>query len=264
MRSVAPRHKPMFSMAVGRRIIHAIRSRRLSEKYVAVSVNAEMDYQSGRGGIREGTSKNSASKILRLFPESVLTCPFNIWNMICVVASQRTDAARNSQFSHRFVVGVRLPPSMILRPVLGLVVQTKLKRLPLTPAEAMRKSFMNLKMIVAILVISALPVCAQAQKPSAAKVTNAGAQKVVKMISGDKAKTQTYCDLVKLGDQFEEIDPKDTKKADELNQQMAELAGKLGPEYIALVGGLKAMDPDSKESKEINLTLDALDKLCAK
>ena len=30
-------------MAVGRRIIHAIRSRRLSEKYVAVSVNAEMD-----------------------------------------------------------------------------------------------------------------------------------------------------------------------------------------------------------------------------
>jgi hypothetical protein len=66
------------------------------------------------------------------------------------------------------------------------------------------------------------------------------------------------------GDQFEEIDPKDTKKADELNQQMAELAGKLGPEYIALVGGLQAMDPDSKGSKEINSTLDALDKLCAK
>lgn len=123
---------------------------------------------------------------------------------------------------------------------------------------------MNLKMIVALLMISALPVRAQAQKPSAAKVTNADAQKVVKMISGDKAKTQTYCDLVKLGDQFEEIDPKDTKKADELNQQMAELAGKLGPEYIALVGGLQAMDPDSKGSKEINSTLDALDKLCAK
>jgi hypothetical protein len=123
---------------------------------------------------------------------------------------------------------------------------------------------MNLKMIVAILVISALPVCAQAQKPSAAKVTNADAQKVVKMISGDKVKTQTYCDLVKLGDQFEEIDPKDTKKADELNQQMAELAAKLGPEYIALVGGLQAMDPDSKGSKEIGSTLDALDKLCTK
>jgi hypothetical protein len=75
---------------------------------------------------------------------------------------------------------------------------------------------------------------------------------------------QPYCDLVKLGDQFQEIDPKDTKKADELYQQMAELAGKLGPEYIALVGGLQAMDPDSKGSKEIDSTLDALDKLCTK
>jgi hypothetical protein len=123
---------------------------------------------------------------------------------------------------------------------------------------------MNLKMIVAILVTAALPVCAQAQKPSAAKVTKADAQTVVKMISSNKAKTQTYCDLVKLGDQFQEIDPKDTKKADELNQRMAELAAKLGAEYIALVGGLQDLDPHSKESKEIDLTLDALDKLCAK
>ena len=122
---------------------------------------------------------------------------------------------------------------------------------------------MNLKLIVAILAIAVVSVCAQAQQPSGAKV-KADTQNVVKMISGDKAMTQTYCDLVKLGDQFEEIDPKDTKKADELNQQMAELAGKLGPEYIALVGGLQAMDPDSKGSKEIGSTLDALDKLCAK
>jgi sugar phosphate isomerase/epimerase len=95
-------------------------------------------------------------------------------------------------------------------------------------------------------------------------VTKADAQTVVKMISSNKAKTQTYCDLVKLGDQFQEIDPKDTKKADELNQRMAELAAKLGAEYIALVGGLQDLDPYSKESKEIDLTLDALDKLCAK
>jgi hypothetical protein len=66
--SAAPGDKPMFSMAVGRRIIHAIRSRRLSEKYVSVSVDAEMDYQSGRGGICEGTRKNPTSKILRLSP----------------------------------------------------------------------------------------------------------------------------------------------------------------------------------------------------
>jgi hypothetical protein len=64
------------------------------------------------------------------------------------------------------------------------------------------------------------------------------------MISGDKAMTQTYCDLVKLGDQSEEIDPKDTKKADELNQQMAELAGKLGPE-----GGIPEMPLTSEPTR---------------
>ena len=111
--------------------------------------------------------------------------------------------------------------------------------------------------IDAILIIAAVPECAHAQKPSAAKVTKADAQKVVNMISGDKGKTQSYCDLVKLGDQFEEVDPKDTKKTDELNQQMGQLAAKLGPEYMALVNGLQGMNPNSKDSKGIDSTLDA-------
>jgi hypothetical protein len=83
---------------------------------------------------------------------------------------------------------------------------------------------MNLKLIVAILVIAAVPMSAQAQKPSAANVTKADAQKVVKMISGDKAKTQTYCDIAKLGEEIEQAnEKKDTKKADELSQKMDEL-----------------------------------------
>ena len=45
---------------------------------------------------------------------------------------------------------------------------------------------MNLKLIAAILVITAVPVCAHAQNPGAAKVTNADAQKVLKITSGDK------------------------------------------------------------------------------
>jgi hypothetical protein len=52
------------------------------------------------------------------------------------------------------------------------------------------------------------------------------------MIIGDKAKSQIYCDIVKLGEQIEETDPKDTKKADELYQQVDKLATKLGPEYM--------------------------------
>ena len=50
---------------------------------------------------------------------------------------------------------------------------------------------MNLKLIVAILAIAVVSVCAQAQQPSGAKL-KADAQNVVKIISGDKAKIQTY------------------------------------------------------------------------
>jgi hypothetical protein len=48
---------------------------------------------------------------------------------------------------------------------------------------------MEPRLIVAILVIAGLPVCAEAQQPSTAKA-KADAQKVVKMIIGDKARSQ--------------------------------------------------------------------------
>ena len=122
---------------------------------------------------------------------------------------------------------------------------------------------MNLK-FVAILVI-AVPVCAQAQPPSAAKVTKADAQNVIEIIKGDRAKTQTYCDMAKLGDQIEQAEEKkDTKKIDELYRQMDELTTKLGPEYVALMDGLQEIDTGSEDGQEIDLMLEALDKLCAK
>jgi hypothetical protein len=124
---------------------------------------------------------------------------------------------------------------------------------------------MNLKLIVAILVTAAVPVCAQAQPPGAAKVTKADAEKVLEIISGDKAKTQTYCDIAKLGDQIDEADQKkDTNKTDEMYQKMDELAKKLGPEYAALMDGLQDVNPNSQLGQEIGSTLSALDKLCAK
>jgi hypothetical protein len=123
---------------------------------------------------------------------------------------------------------------------------------------------MNLKLIVAILVFAAMPAYAQPKKPSATKVTT-DAQKVVKIISSDKARTQTYCDIGKLGDQIEAAEQKkDLKKIDELNQKMDELATKLGPEYVALMSGLQDIDPNSKDALEIGSALEALDKLCAK
>jgi hypothetical protein len=128
-----------------------------------------------------------------------------------------------------------------------------------------RGAFMNLKLIVAILLIVALPLCAQAQKPSAAKVTKADVQKVVKIISGDKAKTQTYCDLGKLNEQIEEAnEKKDIKKTEELSQQIDALGKKLGPEYAALMDGLQEVDPESENGKQIGLMFEPLDKLCAR
>ena len=145
---------------------------------------------------------------------------------------------------------------------------------------------MKLNLFIVSLLVAAMPVCAQAQapqpiqSPQAPKATQApkapkgskeettkvaAAQKVVKTISADKAKTQTYCDIGRLGDQIQEADKKnDMKKIDELNSKMDELATKLGPEYVELIGGLDNIDPDSKEAHDIGSALASLDKLCAK
>ena len=124
---------------------------------------------------------------------------------------------------------------------------------------------MNLKSIIAAVVIAVVPLCALAQPKPASKVTNADAQKVVKMISADKAKTQIYCDMAKLGEQIDQADQKkDTKKVDELSKKMDDMSQKLGPEYIALSEGLQTMDANSKDGKDIGAALDSLDKLCGK
>jgi hypothetical protein len=65
---------------------------------------------------------------------------------------------------------------------------------------------MNLRLNVAILVIVAFPNFAQAQETSAAKMKEE-AQKIVKIISSDKSKTQTYCDLVKVSNQIDRAEP---------------------------------------------------------
>jgi hypothetical protein len=136
----------------------------------------------------------------------------------------------------------------------------------------------KLKLIVAALVVAVVPMCAQAQAPNPPKPSKpakaapaapvskvAAAQRVVKTISGDKTKTETYCDIGKLGDQIEKAEQKnDMKKIDELNKKMDELATKLGPEYVALMGQLEDIDPSSKEGQDISLALGGLDKLCAK
>jgi hypothetical protein len=121
----------------------------------------------------------------------------------------------------------------------------------------------HLRLIVTILVIATAPICAQAQKLTPARVTKADAQKVLKIISSDKAKTRIYCEMAKLGAQMEQANETgDSEKFDKLFQRIYELGKKLGPEYAALIEGLQDIDPESEVGQEFSSTLDALDNLC--
>jgi hypothetical protein len=119
---------------------------------------------------------------------------------------------------------------------------------------------MDRLLILAILIISTLPVYAQGQQPNAAKL-KADAQKVVTIISSDTAKFHSYCQIVDLADEIEGIKQgQDSKK--ELSAKINDLEKKLGPEYLALAAGLKDVDPNSPDAQEINSILEELDESC--
>ena len=128
---------------------------------------------------------------------------------------------------------------------------------------------MKLRLVAVIAALVALPVLAHAQQggpPSNAPMpTKADAQKLVQIITGDKAKTQAYCDLDKLFDQIQIAEQKnDSKTIETLGKQADGLAGKLGPQYNKMMGGLDQIDPNSSEGKELVSVLSGLDKLCSK
>jgi hypothetical protein len=128
---------------------------------------------------------------------------------------------------------------------------------------------MELRLVAVITALVALPVLAHAQQggpPSnAPKPTKADAQKVVQIITSDKAKPQTYCDLNKLFDQMQTADQKnDSKTVESLGKQADVLAAKLGPEYNKMMDGMDQVDSNSSEGKELVSVLSGLDKLCSK
>jgi hypothetical protein len=76
---------------------------------------------------------------------------------------------------------------------------------------------------VAILVILIAPLYAQGKQPNVAKLM-ADARNAVGVIGSDKAKTQTYCQIVDLGGQMvQAVQEKDRKKAKALFQKIDQL-----------------------------------------
>jgi len=122
---------------------------------------------------------------------------------------------------------------------------------------------MNLKLNVAILLIAAVPVCAQDQNPTTAKVSKGDAEKVATIISGDKVKTQTYCDLQKLAKQIKKAnEQKARKRVDELFRKVETMDETLGPEYMALIDGIQEIAENDQLRAEFVLAFGALARLC--
>jgi hypothetical protein len=115
--------------------------------------------------------------------------------------------------------------------------------------------------IFVIFALAAVPNWAHAQNA----VTKADAQEVIEIISSDEAKTKTYCDIVKLGDQIEQAD-QNGETTNQLTKQMNKLAANLGPEYVAVMGAFQDIDPRTMEGQEtgatMEATIEALNKLC--
>ena len=121
---------------------------------------------------------------------------------------------------------------------------------------------MNTPLIVAILLVSTVPVYAQAQQADMDKL-KADAQKVVSIIKGDKTKAEAYCQINQLGEQIGDAQQdKDSKKAEELSRRVMALEIKLGPDYLSLVNGLRDVDPNSQQAQELDSILARLDDAC--
>jgi hypothetical protein len=117
----------------------------------------------------------------------------------------------------------------------------------------------NVMKTFAILLLLTVPVYAQDQQPNTAKLKS-DAQKVVRIISHDKAKSQIYCQVADLRNEIDQ--EKDSKKAEVLFRKINDLEKQLGPEYINFVEAAKDVDPDSKDGQDIVSTFDELDAAC--
>jgi len=115
---------------------------------------------------------------------------------------------------------------------------------------------------LAVLAICIMPAYAQDQQPDTAKL-KADAENMVNIITGDKLKIQTYCEILDLDDQIDDANlNKDTKKATELSKQADELEKELGSEFSTLADDLKDIDPNSQDGREIGSIIDKLSQLC--
>jgi len=121
---------------------------------------------------------------------------------------------------------------------------------------------MQRPLIIALLALCIGCLYAHAQQPDGVHL-KADAQKLVRIISGDKAKIEAYCEATDMGEDIvEAAEENNETKVAVLMQRMDELEKILGPEYRGLLDGLYESDPDSKDVQDILAMLALLDQSC--
>jgi len=127
----------------------------------------------------------------------------------------------------------------------------------------MRTRHLKALLIIASLLISTAPLYAQPQQQNVAKL-KADAQKVVSIISGDKAKTENYCEARDIATQIVQAEQqKDNEKVEELlTNKLIEQQKNLGSEYLALMKSVRDANLTLKDGQEIESMFDSLDESC--
>ena len=121
---------------------------------------------------------------------------------------------------------------------------------------------MNRLLIVAILLISTVPLYAQRQQQNVAKLKG-DARNLVGIIGSDKTKIQTYCQIEDLSEQLDQaVQNRGSKKAKALVQKIAKLNKKMGPEFAALVDIETHLDLNSQDGQEISSIVASLGESC--
>jgi hypothetical protein len=116
---------------------------------------------------------------------------------------------------------------------------------------------LNGLLIITTLLISTTPLYAQRQNVAKLKED---ARNVVGTIGSDKTKTQTYCQIL---DSIAQLDrEKDSKKTKALSQKIDQLQKQLGPEFLAVTSGLRHLDLNSPDGREIILIIASLNQSC--
>ena len=86
---------------------------------------------------------------------------------------------------------------------------------------------------------------------------------MVSIISGDEAKTQSYCEARDTAAQIvQAVQRKDNEKVEDLSNNLIKQQKNLGSEYLALMKSLRSVILSPKDTQEIEATFDRLDESC--